>query len=97
MGTDAIDPAARASDPMKATRPTRAAGLVFVLLMAGVMLAPLPQGAREPWSAFFALAWVGALIAIAGATLLADGRGAAGFDEAMPREMRLPFALFAGV
>jgi len=97
VGTDGGDPKDRGEGSGAASRSARIASLIFLALLAGVMLAPLPQGAREPWSAFFALAWMAGLIAVAGAASLADGRDGASVNWTLPREMRLPFALFLSV
>ena len=82
--------------------------MLFSLLLAGVVLAPLPQGGREPWSASFLMAWVGALLVLACAGILAgSGSGSTTEPEGgsapharsawlPPVAIRLPAALFLG-
>lgn len=88
-----------AAGDIKAARLPR---LLFSLLLALVVLAPLPQGGREPWSAFLLVACVGALLAIGSAGALAGA--ISGSDDPFlgtsglgTSELRVPFALFLGV
>ncbi len=81
----------------RATTPARLPRLLFFLLLALVVLAPLPQGGREPWSAFLLVACVGALLAIGSAGALVGALSGSGDPWLRTSEMRLPFALFLGV
>ena len=62
-----------AGSPSASSASTHARGprLLFLLLLALVVLAPLPQGGREPWSAFLLIAWVGGMLTLACAATLA--------------------------
>ena len=91
-----------AGSPSASSASTHARGprLLFLLLLALVVLAPLPQGGREPWSAFLLIAWVGGMLTLAcAATLVGSlGRSLGGTHDLWPptSSMRVPILLFLG-
>ena len=91
-----------AGSPSANAASTHARGprLLFLLLLALVVLAPLPQGGREPWSAFLLIAWVGGMLTLAcAATLVGSlGRSLGGTHDLWPptSSMRVPILLFLG-
>ena len=92
MPAEQTNPESEGPGGKRSSRATRA---LFFLLLASVILAPLPQGARESWAASLDVAWVGGLLLLAAGIALFRGSGALGNAGAWRPELRLPAALFA--